>query len=318
MYPTRTRFALLSLLSMALAACSQGQTPTATGNTGQAVIPGMQDALSGGQTFTDSQAAYDALALSTLNAQALATQAYLNVLPIPASPDSVRAYVKTNFPPDCVTSIDWGDGSALTPVVTPSTSRIETHDHGYQHFGTYTVTLTTRDAGGAVVDTRTSTLQAGRKSVGVVLNFDSPAAPSGTYIFYGTAYSEQGYTFTRHNSALYQFATNYGGGSYNWGSSQGLYTNASGPSMDLTAANNAAFTLTALDVRDVRRFGVYDFTIVGTRADGSTVTTRTHETLNGGSTLTFDASWTNLRRVTFGTGNEVHAQIIDNVHISTP
>ena len=309
-------YTALALLSLTLAACSQGTTtPSTTPSTaaGHGVVP--YDASR--PVYPNTQAAYDALVAADLNilsSQALTPQVYLNVLPVAGSADSVRAYVKSTFPSPAVCDLNFGDNSSVVRMTSPTTGRILTVDHPFSSYGTYTVNVTCRD-NGAVLGSRSVTIRAGRQSIlsGTVLTFENPPAPAGFYNGYIT-YQESGFTFSNTSDMVYQFAQDFGGtGSYNLGDSQTLYASTYNDSLSLRASGGAPFTLTSLETREIFHGQVNDYTITGHRADGTTVTTQTHEVPDAGSTVIFGASWTNLTSVTFGSPGNI---ILDNINVT--
>lgn len=70
----------------------------------------------------------------------VAGRSYLNVLKVNDS--TARAYMKTTYPSSTGCTLDWGDGTATSPVTTPSTVSIDKVNHTYTKSGTYTIKLT--------------------------------------------------------------------------------------------------------------------------------------------------------------------------------
>ena len=309
------KIAALTLLSLSLAACSQGTgTPSATSTHG--IVP--YNATS--PIYANTQAAYDALVaadLSKLSSQALAQQVYLNVLPIAGSTDSVRAYVKSSFASPVTCDLNFGDGSAAVSVQSPTTSRIQTLDHAYSTFGSYTVTVTCVN-GGTVVGTGNVTIRAGRRStsIGTVINFENPPAPTYNYNSYVT-YQENGFTFSNSLNGsylVYQFAKDYGGpGGYNLGDSQTLYTVSQNDSLTMRATDNAPFTLNSLQTGEVFHGQTNDYVITGHKVNGTTVSVQTSEVADTLTTLSFGPAWTDLTSVTFGGPGNI---ILDNIDVT--
>lgn len=310
-------YAALALLSLTLAACSQQATPAAQ-NASSLVGTAAQ-----GQAFANTQAAQDAQINAELkalgldggvSAQAVTPQVYLNVLPVPTSSDSVRAYVKSTFTSPVTCSVTWGDGSTSTSVASPTVGRIETKDHAYTTFGTYTITVSCLN-GETVVGTQSMTVQAGKKATGVTLNFDAPVAPRPPgYNIYAT-YQEQGFTFSADRTssdALVQFSA-AGFGGYNLGPTQALNPNYGGDRLYLSASDSAPFTLKSFDFRPLIGSNL-STTLVGFKQDGSTLTVPLNTTTSTNQTVTLDSSWTNLSRVVFNPGNTYI--LIDNVNVS--
>lgn len=303
-------FALITLLSLTLAACSQGQTPNARTGTPPT------GSLGTGPTYPTTQAAYDALALADLDgvaALALAPQVHLNVLPVPANPGSVRAYFKSSFPNTDTCSLDWNDGSAVTAIQSPTLTRVDTRDHAYAAYGSYTVNATCKDASGTTVGTQSVTVQGGVKATNLILNFNTPALTGRTY-YYSATTSEGGFTFTGPNFG--HFSTGYYDstpGQYYWGPSQGLYTYASGIIPVMRPDDGKPFTLNSVETHSIRNY-TDDYVIVGHKADGSTVSKSTSEIVRTPTTVTFDSTWTNLTSVDFGNGSQ--SWILDDVNIS--
>ncbi len=310
---------LLALLSLTLAACGQTATPSAQ-------LPGVPDLTLSRTVFPNTQAAYDTLVnadLRTFSAQRLGTvtpvapaQVYLNVLPIPSSADSVRAYVKSSFAAPVTCSLDFGDG-ASSAVESPTSTRIQTLDHAYNTFGTYTLTVTCVN-GGTVVGTQSVTVQAGKKPSSVI-DFNTPAAPSNDFISY-TTFQEKGFNFASldNSSSLATFSPDYQSGSRNAGPSQGLYhyaVNNTNALIMTPVMGGQTFSLTSMETRSFYKYSTNDLLIVGTRADGSTVTHLTHQIANDSAVETFDATWTNLTRVAFNPAiQNGEPTIIDNIH----
>jgi len=302
---------LLALLTLTLAACSQASTPTAVG-TGDVVAVTHPSGI-----YANTQAANDAFVLADLNrlgTLAIAPLAYLNVLPVPGSTDSVRAYVKTSFASPVTTSVSWGDGTATTAVATPTVSRIETHDHAYAVFGTYTVTLTSRDGAGVVIDTRTFTVQAGKVPVAsdTVITFDAPPVAANSRADYAV-YSEAGFSFQRPNYTVSRFGVPFNG--FNVGSSTGLYMFFSSATDFMTPDDGKPFALKSLDVRDIVVDSISNVRITGHKTDGSTVTLTTNEVANAAVTVTFDGSWQNLLSVDFQSAGGRNESYFDNVTV---
>ena len=132
----------LLLLPLLLAACgTQSATPMATGpSTAQGrtvrVGPTYVEAFEAGV-----QRDLTALGLSgSLSAQATAPKSYLNVLKV--SDTTARAYMKTTYPAATGCALDWGDGTAISTITTPSVVATDKADHTYTQSGTYTVKLT--------------------------------------------------------------------------------------------------------------------------------------------------------------------------------
>jgi len=313
-------YAALALLSLTLAACSQQAIISPDATTAKASSRG-----EGVVVYRTTDEAQEAQVLTELNrlgmgtqlsAQAVAGQVYLNVLPVSASTDSVRAYVKSTFASPATCSLTWGDSSAGTPFVSPTTLRIDTRDHAYAVFGSYTITATCKD-GSTVLGTQSITVSAGKKATAVTLNFDSPAAPSGDFLTY-YAYTEQGFTLTNSFPAynfVRMFNPNYGLGYY-WGTSQGAYTYASGDSYLMEASDGALFTLKSLEAICILRNQVCDFNVTGYKQDGTKIFARTQEIANASSTLTLNSDWTNLTRVTFGNTGQGTPILLDNIVVS--
>ena len=307
-------YTALALLSLTLAACSQGTgTPSGTPATaaGHSIIVNDPSHV----IYADTQAAYDALVnadLQRLSPQVFTSQGkvYLNVLPVASRPGTVRAYVKSTFASPAVCDLIWGDGTT-SPLTSPTTARIETSDHAFSTFGTYTVSARCRN-GAAIVGTSSVTLQAGVQTSGTVITFDSPAAPSGYYSVY-TSYQENGFNFAG-QGRLYTFATDFGGNAYNFGSSQGLYMEFSGGRvLTMAPISGLPFSLQSIDARSAAGNDVSNVSVTGHRGDGSTVTAVTNEIANAGSTLTFDSSWQNLTSVEFTSTGGSAQFILDNV-----
>lgn len=305
--------AALAVLTLLMAACSQAPTPTAPTAT---ATHGIQ-----GNSYATSNAANDALIDADLqrlglnggvSAQAIAPQVYLNVLPVPSSADSVRAYVKSTFTSPVTCSLDWGDGSAAAPFASPTTLRIDTRDHAYMTFGTYTLTVTCLN-GATVVGTQSVTLQAGKKATR--LDFDAPVAPNGGLNRYAT-YQEKGFNiFTdqglQGSQDVIQFSPTWGG--YNLGPTQALNNDFLGVPMHLTTADGTPFTLMSFDFRPLSGSSMTS-TVVGLKKDGTTVTAPMNSSTTANTHVVLDGSWTNLSQVTFNDGESW--LVIDNVNVS--
>ncbi|THF70349.1 hypothetical protein E7T06_07710 [Deinococcus sp. Arct2-2] len=310
-------YAALVLLSLTLAACSQQATPATQGTRSVVGTTGQGQAFANTQAAQEAQITAELKALGldgSVSAQAVTPQVYLNVLPVPSSDDSVRAYVKSTFASPVTCSVTWGDGSASTSVASPTVGRIETKDHAYATFGTYTITVTCRN-GESVVGTQSMTVQAGKKATGVTLNFDAPVAPNPPgYNLYAT-YQEQGFTFsadtTGYDALVLFSAAGFGG--YNLGPTQALNPNYGGDRLYLSASDSAPFTLKSFDFRPLNGSNL-STTLVGLKQDGSTLTLPLNTTTSTNQTVTLDSTWTNLSKVTFNAGNTYI--LIDNVNVS--
>lgn len=298
-------YAALALLSLTLAACSQN-----------AVLPAVQTPSFGstqGRSFVTTAQANTAFVLSDLDhlsTQAVAPQVYLNVLPVPTSADSVRVYVKSTFTSPVTCSVTWGDGSASTSVASPTLGRIETQDHAYATFGTYTITVTCRN-GASVVGTQSMTVQAGKKATGVTLNFDTPALADGDVRFY-QSYQEQGYQISSSGSGdVVQPSKNFVNG-FHPRASQPLSQYFPSVVLQLASLDQAPFTLKSFEFGPSFDAQV-SFTLTGYKADGSTVVRVLNDPAVAYQTVTLDASWSALSRVSFSNGSTYYN--IDNIQL---
>ena len=181
------KFFAVTILSVLLAACSQATTPTAqaqqNASTYAASLPQSTTSLATVQAARDQavEASFNALSV-----QALAPQVYLNALLVSGSGDTVRSYVKSTFTSPVTCTIDFGDGSAVVSVQSPTTSRIQTLDHTYGAFGTYTQTVTCMN-GGTVVGTQSVMVSAGRRSA--TFDFENPVVPADSYTNVGSVHA---------------------------------------------------------------------------------------------------------------------------------
>ena len=306
----------LTLLTVTLAACGQNNAPSA--QTAAVLRPEQQ---ASGTRYANTQAAYDALVnadLNKLSMQTLAQQVYLNVLPVAGSPDSVRAYVKSSFASPVTCALSFGDGSAALSVQSPTTTRIQTLDHAYGTFGSYTASVTCLN-NGAVVGTRSVTISAGLKPAtsGLVIDFNSPAAFSGSYNYF-ISFQEKGFNFRDDPSyGLYTVAPDFG---QNAGPSQGLYTYGIGQgtnSVVMEPINGTPFTLNSMETRSFYSGITEDLLITGHKLGGGTVTHQTHQIPDGSAVETFDASWNNLISVSItGANANADTMVIDNVNVT--
>jgi hypothetical protein len=311
-------YAALALLSLTLAACSQQATPTAQQATSLVGTAGQ------GQTFANTQAAQEAqitAELKTLgldggvSAQAVAPQVYLNVLPVATSADSVRAYVKSTFTSPVTCSVTWGDGSASTSVASPTLGRIETQDHAYATFGTYTITVTCRN-GASVVGTQSMTVQAGKKATGVTLNFEDPVAPAEFFLFF-TTYSEKGFTFTSTGNDLLVHATTSGSPNYYTNQTQGLLVDNPSSTRIMTASDGAPFNLLKFDYYRFIKSSSLDALVTGYKQNGTTVTMQLTQSSDVSTTVIPGNDWTNLTRVEFSNpSGQFNEAALDNVNVS--
>ncbi|AZI44140.1 hypothetical protein EHF33_14640 [Deinococcus psychrotolerans] len=315
------KYVAFAFLTLSLAACGQ-----------QAVQPAAQLSAipigQGGQTYSTTSEALEAQVMAdlnrrgfgdTLSAQGLAPQVYLNVLPVPTSDDSVRAYVKSSFTSPVTCSVTWGDGSTSTSVASPTVGRIETKDHAYATFGTYTITTTCVN-GATVVGTQSVTVQAGKKATGVIIDFENPVAPlpAPGYLLFAS-YQEKGFTFTTQqpdSSSLVVFAPN-GPFSYYNINTQGLSSNYGPPdAIIIKAANNAPFSLMKFDYRKLQflRGGTFGVTVTGYKSNNTIVTLHSTTSTDNNTTVTLDSNWTDLTRVELLSDSAY--LIIDNVNVS--
>ncbi|AFD27554.1 hypothetical protein [Deinococcus gobiensis] len=127
----------LLLLPLLLAACgTQSVTPVAsTPSTATTSVTDIAAFEAGVQR--------DLAALgltSTLSGQAVTPKSYLNVLKV--SDTTARAYMKTTYPAATGCALDWGDGTAMSTITTPSVVATDKAEHTYNRSGTYTVKLT--------------------------------------------------------------------------------------------------------------------------------------------------------------------------------
>ncbi|AZI44138.1 hypothetical protein EHF33_14630 [Deinococcus psychrotolerans] len=312
------KYVAFAFLTLSLAACSQ-----------QAVQPAQPAAQfrttpigQGGQTYSTTSEALEAQVIAdlnrrgfgdTLSAQGLAPQVYLNVLPVPTSDDSVRAYVKSSFASPVTCSVTWGDGSASTSVASPTVGRIETKDHAYATFGTYTITTSCVN-GATVVGTQSVTVQAGKKVTGVTLNFDTPPVASRDVRFY-QSYQEQGYQiYGTGNQDVVQPSKDFGNG-FHPRPSQPIANLDASVTLQLASIDQAPFTLKSFDFAPA--FGnEVGFTLTGYKADGNTITASLDNPDVAYKTITLDSSWTNLKRVTFGNVTGSANYVLDNISLS--
>ena len=156
------------------------------------------------------------------------------------------------------------------------------------------------------------------------ITFDRLTGSDDTEILTGI-YQEAGYTLTAED----------GGILYSWGSAEydsgvaasdqyGGYTgsaaifNDSYTQTTLTATNGSLFNLTSVDLCELYAADPYDatLTIIGTKADGNTITEAiTLDGTFGYQTFSLGTDFTNLSYVTFYTENYGDFQI-DNINVS--
>ncbi|AFD27548.1 hypothetical protein [Deinococcus gobiensis] len=181
----------LLLLPLLLAACgTQSATPAPQssflGNSAGPMGPSYIEAFEAGV-----QRDLTALGLSgSLSAQATAPKSYLNVLKV--NDTTARAYMKTTYPAAIGCALDWGDGTALSTITTPSVVATDKADHTYTQSGSYTIKLT------CGTDIKTSTFTAlVPKAFGLFdkFNFDN----NKTYTFNVLQYQDIGTSYIENN-----------------------------------------------------------------------------------------------------------------------
>jgi hypothetical protein len=308
------RLLALPLITLALAACSQNS------NVPGAQIDQQSPGFGTGPAYLNTQAAYDAqinaaiAPQSVTAAPSLPPQVYLNVLPIASSPDSVRAYVKSSYPSPITCSLTWGDG-ASSSVQSPTTNRIQTLDHAFNTYGSYTVNVTCVN-GGTVVSSKSVTLMTGRRATGspATMTFDTPDQSPGRIAFY-QSYQENGYQIAGVGSQdVVQPARDYGNGFYPR-ASQPIAAYFANTVLTLSAVNGSLFDFRSFDFAPAfDRDTTASVTVTGYLPNGSTLTSVFNDPGSALLTATLDSSWTGLTRVTFSRGTNLY--IIDNVRVA--
>ncbi|AZI44139.1 hypothetical protein EHF33_14635 [Deinococcus psychrotolerans] len=316
------KYVAFAFLTLGLAACSQ-----------QAVQPAQSAAQfrtppigQGGQAYSTTSEALEAQVMAdlnrrgfgdTLSVQGLAPQVYLNVLPVPTSDDSVRAYVKSNFTSPVTCSVTWGDGSTSTSVASPTVGRIETKDHAYATFGTYTITTSCVN-GATVVGTQSVTVQAGKKATGTIIDFENPVVSDNQVQIYSSEYQEKGYSFTMNvPDGIYQFGKGSPFNFYTFNSSQTLCSCDNTTSLIMMGVvPSDLFTLTSFDYKRLESTSA-NFVLTGYKSDGSSLSVALSDSGDQMQTYQLGSAWTNLTKVTFGndTANR-NWLLVDNIHVS--
>ncbi|THF70350.1 hypothetical protein E7T06_07715 [Deinococcus sp. Arct2-2] len=304
-------YAALALLSLTLAACSQQAVISPDATTAKASTRG--EGVVSYRTTAEAQEAHVLTELTRigmgaqLSAQAIAGQVYLNVLPVPSTAGAVRAYVKSTFTSPAICSVTWGDGSTATAVASPTVGRIETKDHLYATFGTYTVTVTCMD-GATILGQQSMTIQGGVPANDVTLDFETPAV-SGQALY--NAYEQNGFIATAGSSVVLLLGAN---SQYNPTPTQVISPgNASDP-LIVTASNGLPFTLKSFGFAPYVNTNGSSFAVTGLKQDGTVLSTTISN--NSSSLLTQNFSnWTNLTSFRIDNASGYYLNV-DNIKLS--
>lgn len=305
-------YAALALLSLALAACSQQAVISPDATTANASTRG--EGVVSYRTTDEAQEAHVLTDLSRigmgaqLSAQAIAGQVYLNVLPVPSTAGAVRAYVKSTFASPATCTVNWGDTTTATNVASPTVGRIETKDHLYATFGTYTVKVTCMD-GTTVLGQQSMTIQGGVPVSDVTLDFEIPVVSSSLTL---DSYEQNGFVATSGSSStlLLLGANSY----YNPNPTQVISPTAYNDSLVVAAINGLPFTLKSFDFAPFNNSNNGYFTVTGNKQDGTVLSTTIYN--NSTSLLTQNFSnWTNLTSFKIKESNTTYLNV-DNIKLS--